>query len=211
MKKMKIMMVLLLIISLSACSEKPSIIKTTFTESWNVSQKTIDIDSETANQIYKMFKAINLEQASDHYEGCFGTISFYLSDGTIEKLVIVNSDVISYNGKTYKIDDRMLYITLLGVLYGNADRSVLTIDNIKILVSTKGKELTYQDFKNYVQLDVGSGLLIMSYPIDNDYYLLLGTQGQDEVPMYIHLMTYNNDNYIDIREADIDEFINANK
>ena len=45
----------------------------------------------------------------------------------------------------------MLYITLVGALYNNEYRTILTLDDIKALVNEKGKELMYADFKDYVQ------------------------------------------------------------
>lgn len=207
MKKILIIMILFLTVVLSACSSRKEIDKTVFIDC-NLNQNVTNINDETAEDLYKIFKETKLDQEVDMYEGCLGTISFNFKDGTKDDVTIVDSNIISYQNKTYQINDRMLYITLVGALYNNNDRTILTLDDIKALVNKKGEELMYDDFKDFVQLEVGSGMFIFRYPIDNDFYLLLGTQNQNEKPMYIRLMTYENrDNYIDIRTEDIDKFI----
>lgn len=207
MKKILIIMILFLTVVLSACSSRKEIDKTVFIDC-NLNQNVTNINDETAEDLYKIFKETKLDQEVDMYEGCLGTISFNFKDGTKDDVTIVDSNIISYQNKTYQINDKMLYITLVGALYNNNDRTILTLDDIKALVNKKGEELMYDDFKDFVQLEVGSGMFIFRYPIDNDFYLLLGTQNQNEKPMYIRLMTYENrDNYIDIRTEDIDKFI----
>lgn len=207
MKKILIIMILFLTVVLSACTPRKEIDKTTFTDC-TLNQNVTIINDETAENLYKIFKETKLDQEVDMYEGCLGTISFNFKDGTKGDVTIVDSNIISYQNKTYQINDRMLYITLVGALYNNNDRTILTLDDIKALVNKKGEELMYDDFKDFVQLEVGSGMFIFRYPIDNDFYLLLGTQNQNEKQMYIRLMTYENrDNYIDIRTEDIDKFI----
>ncbi len=211
MKKFLIIMILFISVVLSACTVRKEIDKTIFTDC-TLNQSVTIVNDETADILYKIFKEIKLDQEVDMYEGCLGTISFNFKDGTKDDVTIVDSNVISYQNKTYQINDRMLYITLVGALYNNEYRTILTLDDIKALVNEKGKELMYADFKDFVQLESGgSGVFIARYPIDNDFYLLLGTQNQNETPMYIRLMTYENrDNYIDIRTADIDKFISIN-
>lgn len=207
MKKILTIMILFLTVVLSACTARKEIDKTTFTDC-TLNQNVTIINDETAENLYKIFKETKLDQEVDMYEGCLGTISFDFKDGTKDDVIIVDSNIISYQNKTYQINDRMLYITLVGALYNNNDRTILTLDDIKALVNKKGEELMYDDFKDFVQLEVGSGMFIFRYPIDNDFYLLLETQNQNEKPMYIRLMTYENrDNYIDIRTEDIDKFI----
>ena len=207
MKKILIAL-LFLMLSLSACATEKEIDQATFTYSCNYDQTVIDFNKETAKLLYESFKEIELDQKVDGYDGCFGTLSFYFDDGTKDEVTIINHDVIAYQDKTYKIKDRTLYITLVGVLDGNENRSFLTLEDLKTLVNKKGEELTYNDLKDYVHLEVGSGLSVTSYPIDNDFYLLLGTPAPDEKPMYIYLMSYaNSDDHIDIRFEDIDKFV----
>ncbi|MEK4513461.1 hypothetical protein EJP82_08410 [Paenibacillus anaericanus] len=87
------------------------------------------------------------------------------------------------------------------------EKDNLSLENV-IELSIKGNELSWKDFKIYDSTDIGSGLYIQHYDIDEKYYLLIGGGSIDEKPMYIRLVKANNsDDYIDIRTDDIDEFI----
>ena len=83
----------------------------------------------------------------------------------------------------------------------------LTLEKV-IELSKKGNELSWKDFERYVSIEIGSGLYIRRYDIDENYYLLIGGGSIDEKPMYIYLVKANNpDNYIDIRIDNISSFI----
>lgn len=86
----------------------------------------------------------------------------------------------------------------------------LTIDDV-VALSGKGEELSWYDFEQYESVDVGSGIYVFVYEIDETFELRIGGV-PDEVPFYIRLVTkVNTDNYIDIRTDDINAFIEANK
>jgi len=82
----------------------------------------------------------------------------------------------------------------------------LTLEIVKNL-SEKGDKLSWEDFKTYDSKDIGSGLYIMSYPIDDKYELLIGGGSLEMSPMYIRLHNKDTDQSIDIRHDDIDKFI----
>lgn len=83
----------------------------------------------------------------------------------------------------------------------------LTLEKV-IELSKKGNELSWKDFEKYVSIEIGSGLYIRRYDIDENYYLLIGGGSIDEKPMYIYLVKANNpDNFIDIRIDNISNFI----
>ena len=50
-------------------------------------------------------------------------------------------------------------------------------------LAEKGEELTWSDFEDYPYEDIGSGLYIYRYEIDESYYLLIG--GVPEIPLCI--------------------------
>lgn len=85
----------------------------------------------------------------------------------------------------------------------------LTLQTLQDLVDRCGENLTWDDFSPYNNTgDIGSGLYILRYPIDWNYYLLIGGRGIDLPPMYIHLVSgYDTQNYIDVRFDNIDSFI----
>ena len=83
----------------------------------------------------------------------------------------------------------------------------LTLEIIKNL-SKKGEELSWEDFQTYDSKDLGSGLYIKLYPINDKYKLLIGGGSLKQTPMYINLTNKNSEKYIDIRHDDISKFIN---
>lgn len=86
----------------------------------------------------------------------------------------------------------------------------LTLDDVVIL-SQKGDALTWSDFERYQGQDIGSGLYIMRYEIDELFEVWVG--GVPEVtPCYIYLMVNNEaEDHIDIRTEDVSAFIAAHR
>lgn len=87
----------------------------------------------------------------------------------------------------------------------------LTIEKI-IELSEKGEALTWGDFEQYENSgDIGSGLYVIRYDMEEPYYVLVGGADTETIPMYIRLVsTQNTDNYIDIRTESIDDFLAEN-
>ena len=83
----------------------------------------------------------------------------------------------------------------------------LTIERVIRLAENRGEELTWSDFQMYSGRDVGSGLFILLYEIDENFELRIGGVPTVE-PMYIRLVTKSDrDNYIDIRTEDVEKFL----
>jgi len=82
----------------------------------------------------------------------------------------------------------------------------LTLEIVKEL-SKKGDELSWEDFQTYDGKDIGSGLYIKVYPINDKYELLIGGGSLKKSPMYINLASKDTKKSIDIRHDDIDKFI----
>ncbi|MBQ3151551.1 MAG: hypothetical protein IJB86_09950 [Clostridia bacterium] len=86
----------------------------------------------------------------------------------------------------------------------------LTLETV-VELSAKGEALTWSDFERYESTDVGSGLYILVYEIDENFELRIGGSTGD-TPLYMRLVTKDNkDNCIDIRTDDVEAFIEANK
>lgn len=103
----------------------------------------------------------------------------------------------------------ILFLIVTVTACGNkeVEENELTLEKV-IELSKKGNELSWKDFENYVSIEIGSGLYIRRYDIDENYYLLIGGGSIDEKPMYIYLVKANNpDNFIDIRMDNISNFI----
>jgi hypothetical protein len=89
----------------------------------------------------------------------------------------------------------------------------ITFDDV-IQLSKKGDELTWSDFDQYVYEDIGSGLYIFKYEIENDdTYLLIGGDNLNEKPSYIDicnesLVTHEIESRLDIRSDEFKELLN---
>lgn len=62
----------------------------------------------------------------------------------------------------------------------------LTLDYVKAL-SDKGWELDWKDFEGFEGEDIGSGMYVMYYPIDEEYSLYVRGKSLDEKPEYVTL------------------------
>ena len=88
--------------------------------------------------------------------------------------------------------------------------TTLTLDTV-IELSAKGEALTWSDFESYESTDIGSGLYIYSYEIDETFALWIGGV-PDYPPMYMRLLTKaDTDTYIDIRTDDVQAFVDAHR
>ena len=76
-------------------------------------------------------------------------------------------------------------------------------------LADKGEELTWNDFERYNSTDVGSGLYILHFELDDAFDLFVGgVPVPDGKPMYVKLaLDADSDKYIDIRTDDINAFI----
>jgi hypothetical protein len=89
----------------------------------------------------------------------------------------------------------------------------LTLEDVQKL-SEKGDKLSWEDFKVYESKEIGSGIHILIYPINDNYALFIGGVFEEK-PLYVSL-TYNYNapegkgvRYIDIRYNDIEEFLDS--
>lgn len=90
-----------------------------------------------------------------------------------------------------------------------SETALLTLDDV-LTLSKKGNELTWSDFgQNYTE--VGSGLYIRRYQVEQGYYLLIGGTSLEWEPMYIYLVRGSGEEddapRIDIRKDDVAAFL----
>jgi len=92
----------------------------------------------------------------------------------------------------------------------------LTLEKVKELAK-KGDNITWQDFESFEGLETGSGLYIMSYTIDDNYYVLVGGSTKMK-PVYVKLAYHKDKNnltenrkMIDIRHDDVEKFLKDNE
>ena len=106
--------------------------------------------------------------------------------GNVQKVVEVKED-------TVKEDPTLLK--------GTKD---MTLNDIMRLAEL-GDELDWANFKDYKGRDVGSGLYIWEFTLEDDYVLDVGGT-TDKKPLYI-LLSHDDDKGIDIRTNDVKEYI----
>ena len=88
------------------------------------------------------------------------------------------------------------------------ETKILTLDDV-INLSKKGNELTWKDFKDYKGEDIGSGIFIFQYKLEDNYILhVCGVP--PEKPNRIYLYHQDKKNGIDIRTSDIKKFLETN-
>ena len=86
----------------------------------------------------------------------------------------------------------------------------LTLDDV-VMLSQRGDALSWSDFEQYQGREVGSGLYIMRYEIDELFDVLVGGV-PDETPWYIYLRVNNEaGDSIDIRTEDVSTFVEAHR
>ena len=78
-------------------------------------------------------------------------------------------------------------------------------------LSKLGMKLTWEDLKAYEGQDIGSGLYVVKYDIDPEFYLLVGDGKTTGKPMYASLNAVSNGASCDIRESDVESFIKENQ
>lgn len=84
----------------------------------------------------------------------------------------------------------------------------LTLEDV-LRLARKGEDLSWEDFEDYAYQDIGSGLFIYEYEIDERFSLAIGGGSLDSEPMYVHLSA--GEDHIDIRTDDVDAFIEKHR
>lgn len=62
------------------------------------------------------------------------------------------------------------------------EKNPLTIDKLKAIYAAKGTNIDWSDFDEFEGEDVGSGVYLMCYPIDDEYSLYVSGRSLDEKP-----------------------------
>ncbi len=102
------------------------------------------------------------------------------------------------------------YMRWIQVKVDGVEGRKLTLDDV-VMLSQKGDALSWSDFERYQGWEVGSGLYIMRYEIDELFDVLVGGV-PDETPWYIYLRVNNEaDDRIDIRTEDVSTFVEAHR
>lgn len=93
---------------------------------------------------------------------------------------------------------------------GNSEGRQMTLADV-VELSKLGMELTWENLKEFNGADIGSGLYVVRYDIDPEFYLLVGDGKTTGKPMYASLNAVSNGASCDIREGDVETFIEDNQ
>lgn len=88
---------------------------------------------------------------------------------------------------------------------GPEDRELSCLSMDKVLELADKDGLSWADLEGYQSEDAGFGLMIQVYDIDKHFFLAAGGAGFDQEPMYIRLVSADDEDYIDIRQESSDK------
>lgn len=141
-----------------------------------------------------------------------GSVIYYITTTDGIRHEFGNNGYLFIDGDSY--DAGQHWLSSWGNVKGNAplpetflfgNENFLTLDELK-LIAQKGDAISWDDFASYHGQDVGSGLYIMRYPMEPPYYVTVGGV-PGEPPMYVRLCSTETQQYIDIRQESIDDFV----
>ena len=179
-------------------------------------------DEETVAEIVLMHNTIQIREMSRPIAQDRFVLTFYLGEDTVTTwwIALWDDGTIMTASETFGGNhvvtndfayDRLAEIFNSSIDAANAgDGRKLTLDDV-VTLSQKGDALSWSDFERYQGREVGSGLYIMRYEIDELFDVLVGGV-PDETPWYIYLRVNNEaDDRIDIRTEDVSTFVEAHR
>lgn len=87
-------------------------------------------------------------------------------------------------------------------------KQILTMEDV-IRLSQKEMDLTWDDLAPYECTDIGSGLYVMQYPIDDRFYLQCSDGSLSGYPMAVFLGDRETELAIDIRSHNVESFLSS--
>lgn len=82
----------------------------------------------------------------------------------------------------------------------------LTMEQVKALAK-KGDKLTWADITKYKGTNAGKDMVVVAFPVEDDYKLTAAGTDLDKAPMYVTLTKNGKSKGIDIRHEDIDAYL----
>lgn len=93
--------------------------------------------------------------------------------------------------------------------YVAGTRAMTLADVVEL--SKLGVALTWEDLSQFQGRDVGSGLYVVHYDIDPEFYLVVGDSKITGKPMYVNLNAKSTGSSCEVRDSDVEAFIKENK
>ncbi len=139
---------------------------------------------------------------TDDREAGLGLINRFKLDG--DDLVFIEQG--SYNFIYVKVKDGEKFCRTGEAYKPQETVHEMTLDDVRQL-SKLGMELTWEHVKGFKGTDIGSGLSVVRYDVDSDFYLLVGGAEMTGRPMYADLYSVQDEVCIDIRNGGVEGFI----
>lgn len=142
------------------------------------------------------------------------SIAFYITtkDGERHTVMNIGNNYLTIDGIAYAAGYDWLSSweyskgnAMLPPTFSFGNGPLLTLDELKT-IAQKGDLVSWEDFAPFDGRDVGFGLYIMNYPMEEPYYVMVGGV-PGEVPMYVRLCSADTGQSLDIRNYGIDNFI----
>ena len=83
----------------------------------------------------------------------------------------------------------------------------LTLDKLREICSGDTSKLSWDDFEQFESTDIGSGLYILAYNIEDKYTLCIGSGNPGSEPYYMNFLVIGQYYSIDIREESLEEYL----
>lgn len=181
---------------------------------WEEGTEHLELTREQAEELLGLLKNIDsgayVEKQIDH------DVSLMLNCGEKEILL-------QWDGRfTMFVWDSVTAELVDGIVWGVQDSKLnsffqsltenhkqkMTLDDV-VALAQKGEALTWEDLKPFYGVDVGSGLFIMKYPIDETFELVATSGSLEGKPIRVMLVTAAAE--IDIRTENVTSFIDAHR
>ena len=169
------------------------------------------MNTSELDELSSRLKDINMTGVDDDLMGMMPYYSIKITDQKVEGFSVSGFDTdrnhvgILYQGHYYRVQDDAFsrYLQNICAGYQRADALPrLTLDDV-VMLSQKGDALSWSDFEQYQGREVGSGLYIMRYEIDELFDVLVGGV-PNETPMYIRLRNQDINAWVDLREDSVE-------
>ena len=180
---------------------------------------TRDLTRDELEELKSRLAALKIGKRDDELGGFTPYYSLSAYSSQTGQFMIASFDYegnhigIMYQNHYYRIHDDGFSDYLSKVCAGistvdmtdNGKRNI-TLDDVRRLAQ-KGAALSWDDFDTYQGMDIGSGLYIMQYVIDDVFDVLVGGASPEEEPWYIHLRNRDINAWVDIRTDDVNGFL----
>lgn len=221
-------LVMMLLLAFVGCNESPSGIQTTPQETTpqeTTPQEILPQSPAGTKEVREIIDRTKIEEiyVAEAYETFYSdeTYDYYFSNVISPYIIVYYTDGTEENVKV-ALEAGHITIADLGNFGIWCSKKVredlpnLTMSVLKELIITYGEDLTWEHFAQYSFVEMGSGLYIRAYEINEDYQLMIGGPGPAVEPHYIYIIGKDlpgagceDEKPIDVRYQSIEDLLNS--